>query len=335
MFSWVKAWQKLWRVYCAFSIGYQWYFYSNTLTSFSLLSPCTNFRWITADRVLQSGRIRRSKQLAKHRKAEWATSFSPQGGGVVSSGGEDYRWAWGKGSDCMGYQLPDNWELTGWELEAGELFAHSNPHPSTLRAESNDFPSRDVNQGLRAFSKPWQGGWDTQKQSPPLYPADFATQWQDTRSTKRTTKALTHTFHGVQLCLLQGASVGHCRRALRPEGSGCRELRDPFSFPWRLHFPGNSPPEQIPNTVASRELDEGNTKIICMLGTGHTPSHPFTQAECARGLGPKKPSASTTSFTEWKGNNNQLNESRGNKRGFLPLPCCSHYANYKIIHQLI
>jgi len=99
----------------------------------------------------------------------------------------------------------------------GELFAHSNPYPSTLRAESNDFPSHDVNHGLRAFSKPSEGGWDTQKQSPPSYPADFATQCQ-----------VTHTFHGVQLSLLQVASVGHCRRARRPEDSGCRELRDPF-----------------------------------------------------------------------------------------------------------
>lgn len=58
----------------------------------------------------------------------------------------------------MAYQLPDNWELTGWELEAGELFAHSNPYPSTLRAESNDFPSHDVNHGLKAFSKPSEAG---------------------------------------------------------------------------------------------------------------------------------------------------------------------------------
>ena len=78
------------------------------------------------------------------------------------------------------------------------------------------------------------------------------------------------------------------------------------------------PPEQIPDTAASKEPDKGNTKIICMLGRGHPPSHPFTQAECALRLGPKKPSASTTSFMEPKGNNNNFNESEERKENFFP-----------------
>lgn len=79
-------------------------------------------------------------------------------------------------------------------------------------------------------------------------------------------------------------------------------------------------PEQTPDTAASKELSKGKAKIICMQGRGQPPSCPFTQAEYALRLGPKKPSGSTTSFMEPKGNNNKPNESGDRREGFFPFP---------------
>lgn len=73
---------------------------------------------------------------------------------------------------------------------------------------------------------------------------------------------------------------------------------------WQL-----TPREKVPDTATSQELHKGNPKIICMQGRDHSSFHPFTQAECAPRLGPKKPSASTASFKEPKENKNQLNGS--------------------------
>lgn len=131
----------------------------------------------------------------------------------------------------------------------------------------------------------------------------------DTRTVRRTTKVAvsTHTFLGVW--------------PRPPYGDGlplCRELRDPkavgadgsgiHSNSHGIHTVlATRPPRTEPR--ASKELHKGNTKIICMQGRGYPPSRPFTQAECALGLEPKRLSASTTTFLEPQGNNNKLSQS--------------------------
>lgn len=103
----------------------------------------------------------------------------------------------------------------------------------------------------------------------------------------------------------------------RPTGSGCRGPESHSNSHGIHTVLATQPLGQSPDTAARKELYKGNTKIICMPRSGHPQSRPLTWAECALGLGPERPSASSTSFMEPNGNGNKPVKRGG---AFFPSP---------------
>lgn len=120
----------------------------------------------------------------------------------------------------------------------------------------------------------------------------------------------------------------------RPTGSGCRGSEIHSNSRGIHTVLATHPPEEIPDTAASKELDKANTEIICMQGRHYPPSCPFTQAECALRLGPQRPFASSTSFMEPKGERQQTSESE-ERGGVYSISLMLTLASYKIIRQFV
>lgn len=187
---------------------------------------------------------------------------------------------------------------------------------------------------MRASSKPSKRGWCTQKQRPPHMELTLQHNHHRHHSKKE---------HQSSVCRPSSASGAvHIMETLpatvegsqRPTGSWCRGSEIHSNSRGIHTVLATHPPEQIPDTAASKELDKGNTEIICMQATCHPPSCPFTQAECALRLGPQRPFASTTSFMEPKGERQQTSESE-ERRGVYSISLMLTLASYKIIRQFV
>lgn len=155
-------------------------------------------------------------------------------------------------------------------------------HPHKLRAES-DFHLCDVNQGWRAFPNPQREGGAPRSRALRIW------SWLCNTTTITDARTASRTFLSVWPRPHSGDSACHCGEISKTQRQRVQRTQSSILIPMAFTLPGQltlrtdvlaTPSERIPNTAASKELHKGNSKVICMQGTGHPPSCPLTQAKC-------------------------------------------------------